>query len=236
MSAAGRAGALALATALAAGCGSLPGKPDPAERPERPGAVTDFATLYGTRCSGCHGADGRLGPARPLADPLYLALVDDATLTRVVADGIPGSLHPGFAKSAGGDLDDDEVAALVDGIRKRWAESGEVPDLALPPYSIGAAAPGDAARGARVFASRCASCHGSDGIGGDRAGSVVDRSWLALVTDQAVRTAVLCGRTDLGMPSFAGDGGAPPMSAADVSDVTAWIVSHRAAPGATEGE
>ena len=40
-----------------------------------PSQVMAFGTLYGQYCAGCHGADGRLGAARPLNDPVYLALV-----------------------------------------------------------------------------------------------------------------------------------------------------------------
>ena len=38
-------------------------------------SVTDFSTLYEDNCAGCHGRDGRFGAARPLNDPLYLALI-----------------------------------------------------------------------------------------------------------------------------------------------------------------
>src|SRR5262245_59760515 len=61
--------------ALATGCDRLPGKPTPEDRWKRATEVTDFSQLYALNCSGCHGADGRLGAARPLNDPLYLALV-----------------------------------------------------------------------------------------------------------------------------------------------------------------
>ena len=47
---------------LAAGC-DLPGRPDPADRPVPADQVKDFDVLFGTRCAGCHGADGKLGPA-----------------------------------------------------------------------------------------------------------------------------------------------------------------------------
>ena len=49
---------------LFSACDALPGKPTEAERPLRPSQVTDFATLYGENCAGCHGADGTLGAAR----------------------------------------------------------------------------------------------------------------------------------------------------------------------------
>jgi hypothetical protein len=59
---------------LTAACDRLPGKPKLEERWKPGTEVTDFSQLYAQNCSGCHGADGRLGAARPLNDPLYLAL------------------------------------------------------------------------------------------------------------------------------------------------------------------
>ena len=193
---------------LLAGCDSLPGKPTPEERYVLPDAVMDFTALYGTNCSGCHGADGRLGPARPLNDPLYLALASDEDLTRVTAGGVTGTTMPAFAISAGGTLTDAQIAALVREMRARWGRPQEVAGVALPPY---AAAPGDAQRGGAVFAASCASCHGADGKGGKARGSIVDGSYLALVSDQGLRSTVIAGRSDLGMPDFRGAPGATPL-------------------------
>jgi mono/diheme cytochrome c family protein len=65
----GKLAALLTGAGLLLGCERLPGRPDEAERYRRPAEVRDFETLYAEQCSGCHGADGRLGPTRPLADP-----------------------------------------------------------------------------------------------------------------------------------------------------------------------
>src|SRR5260370_31064518 len=78
---------------LVAGC-DWPGKPDPAERPVPADKVLDFAVLYEKNCSGCHGADGKLGPAPPLNDPLFLAIVPDAQLSLVIEKGRPGTPMP----------------------------------------------------------------------------------------------------------------------------------------------
>jgi mono/diheme cytochrome c family protein len=219
---AGPAGIL-LAVAVTLGCDGLPGRPDPDQRPLPPTAVRDFGTLYGRHCAGCHGADGRLGAARPLADPLYLAWVDDASLRRVTAEGVPGSLMPGFARSAGGVLSDEQVGLLVEGLRSHWG--GQPPSAALPPYA--ATRPGAPARGQDVFAARCAGCHGPDGRGGPHAGSVVDPAYLALVSDQALRSAVVAGRPDLGMPDFRGRGDQPALDDAEITDVVAWLAAQR---------
>jgi mono/diheme cytochrome c family protein len=71
---------------LGAGC-NPPGRPSPADRPVPADQVKDFGTLYAKHCSGCHGADGKLGPAPPLNDPLFLAIVPKAELVRVISEG-----------------------------------------------------------------------------------------------------------------------------------------------------
>ena len=55
-------------------CSSLPAQLEP--EAIRPDQVTDFAVLYKENCSGCHGGDGWGGPAYPLADSVYQAVVD----------------------------------------------------------------------------------------------------------------------------------------------------------------
>lgn len=218
--------ALALCTllALAAGCDRMPGRPDPARRPLRPAQVTDFAVLYGGNCAGCHGDAGRPGAAVPLADPVYLALADDATIRRAVADGVPGTAMPAFARGAGGALTDRQIDLVVGGMRSRWARPEVLGAATPPPY---AAPTGDARRGAAVYDAACAACHGPGGTGGERGGSIVDGSYLALVSDQSLRTAVLVGRPALGMPDWRGDGTTKALGDADVADVVAWLVAHR---------
>ena len=209
---------------IADGCDRLPGRPRADDRRVRPSQVKDFATLYARNCAGCHGTEGRPGAAVALADPIYLAFVDDATIRRVAARGVPGTAMPALARSAGGTLTDEQIDILVSGIRARWARSGALGNATAPPY---AAAPGDARRGAQPYATHCAGCHGSSGEGGKQGGSVVDGSYLGLVSDQGLRTAVLVGRPALGMPDWRGDGSGSPMTAEDVADVVAWLIARR---------
>ena len=84
---------------LVVGC-DLPGKPDPADRPVLPGAVTSFDRLYATHCAGCHGASGAYGPAPPLNDPLFVTIIPDDDLRHVIQNGRPGTPMPAFAKRA----------------------------------------------------------------------------------------------------------------------------------------
>jgi cytochrome c oxidase cbb3-type subunit 3 len=190
----------------------------------RPGKILDFNILYSKNCAGCHGPDGKGGLAIGLADPVYLAIADDATLTHVAANGVPGTSMPAFAQSAGGMLTDDQISVIVQGMRSKWAKPDAVRDANPPPYA--AAAPGDATHGAEVFGTYCASCHGPQGSGG-KAGSIVNGSYLALVSDQSLRTTVITGRPDMGAPDWRNDVAGKPMSAQDVSDVVAWLAAQR---------
>src|SRR2546426_8526921 len=119
------AAATLLIVGLSASCDRLPGKPNEAARWKRPTEVVDFNHLYAQNCSGCHGADGRLGAARPLNDPLYLALVGEDTLRWVIARGVPGTSMPAFAQAAGGSLTDQQIDILVKEMRGRWARPEE---------------------------------------------------------------------------------------------------------------
>ena len=205
------------------GCDRLPGRPDEADRYQHPAEITDFAALYGTNCSGCHGAEGQLGPARPLRDPVYLALVDRARFRDVVARGIPGTNMPAFATSAGGTLTDDQVRRIADGVFDSWQDPSKLAGAPLPPYRGTGGSP---TRGERVYASFCASCHGADGAGGKAGGAIVDPSFLALVSDQMLRNSVIAGRPDLGMPDWRKLGDRA-MSAGEISDVVAWMAAKR---------
>ncbi|MBT38771.1 MAG: cytochrome c [bacterium] len=214
-----------LAVLWATGCDRLPGKPDAAGRYQRPTEIMDFTILYGQNCSGCHGAQGRLGPSRPLADPLYLAYVGSERMRQIVAHGVPGTSMPAFAESSGGTLTEEQIAALVREIYERWGDAARVKGALLPSYEVGATstAGGDAA-----FAAFCADCHGTDGSGGEKAGSVVDPDYLALVSDQMLRTSVVVGRTDLGMPDWR-EAGDRPMTPQEITDVVTWMTARRKA-------
>jgi cytochrome c oxidase cbb3-type subunit III len=225
-----RTAALLIALGLAPGCESrLPGRPLPGAESLRPSQVMDFSVLYGGNCAGCHGADGRGGASVQLGDSVYLAFADDDVLRRVTASGVPGTAMPAFAQSAGGMLSDAQVEALVRGIRAHWGKPDALRGVESPPY---AAAEGDAGRGARAFSVFCAGCHGADGRGGPKGSSVVDGTYLALVSAQHLRTTVLVGRPDLGAPDWRSDVAGQPMTADDVSDVVAFLVSQKSAfPG-----
>jgi cytochrome c oxidase cbb3-type subunit 3 len=228
--------ALPLACVLTA-CDSAPGFPKN-EVPARPDQITDFHSLYATNCQACHGANGQNGPAVDLANPEYQALVDDATLRNVIAKGMPGTEMPAFARSAGGMLTDQQVDALVAGMRKEWAKPNAFGGATPPPYAQ--LNNGDAAHGQQMYKDRCSFCH-------QQAGQQVNSQvYLSLVSDQALRTIIIAGRPDIHQPDWRNDmeprptngngikygGLAPlPLSSQDVTDIVTYLHSLRN-PGA----
>ncbi len=221
-----------LAAVISAGCDP----PKYADRPLRPGQVLDFARLYTQNCAGCHGADGRLGPAPPLNDAMFLAIVPDAELHRVIEAGRAGTPMSVFARANGGALTPQQIEALVSGIRAKWGAPSSQPVANLPAYA--ATAKGDASAGAAVFARVCAACHGANGVGPSKAGPLNVPAFLALVSDQALRRIVITGRPDLGMPDFrhVADGSPHPaaLTPAEIGDVVALLASWRQAPVAAK--
>jgi mono/diheme cytochrome c family protein len=212
-------------SALFCGCANAPGRAVAGEVPIVPSEISDFSTLYRQNCAGCHGAEGKGGAAIALDDPMYLAIADDAVVRGAAANGIPGTSMPAFAQSAGGMLTDKQIEVIVSGSRERWAKPDALRGANPPPYS--SSEPGDASRGMLVYMQYCSACHGAGGRGGQKASSIVDGSFLALLTDQELRTIVIVGRPELGAPDWRENVPGKPLSAQDVSDVVAWLASQR---------
>src|SRR5216684_7572087 len=198
-----------LAIAVCVACSNSPGRPAPGSAFVSPDQIADFSLLYSQNCAGCHGADGKGGAAIALANPVFLAIANDSVIRRIAASGVPGTPMPAFAQSAGGMLTDKQIDALVSGIRS-WAKHDAFRDTTLPPYTAQVA--GDSQRGADAYRTYCSSCHGVDGRGGNKASSIVDGSYLALISDQELRTIVIAGRPELGAPDWRGDVEGRPMS------------------------
>lgn len=214
---------LAVLLALA-GC-SLRGKPGPNPEVPNPDSVLNPEVLFRENCSGCHGAEGRNGAALSLSDPVYLAIVDDDTMRNTISNGRAGTAMSAFARKEGGMLTDEQINAIIHGIRERWGRPDVLNGVTAPPYS--ARAPGNPQLGQAVYNTFCASCHGRSNQGGGAAGSVTTGAYLNLITDQGLRTIVICGRPDFGAPDWRNDVPGRPMSDQEISDVVAWLAAQR---------
>lgn len=220
----------AVAALWFSGCATPPGQPRAGSVPLAPNEVMDFATLYGENCAGCHGDQGKGSAAIALANPVYLAVANEAATRKAIAGGVPGTAMPAFAQSSGGSLTDRQIDVINQGMRSRWSRPGILDGADAPSYAAKLA--GDSQHGEGVFKTYCESCHGIDGRGSKKGSAITSDSFLALVSDQGLRTIVITGRPELGAPDWRGNVRGKPMSDQDVTDVVAWLASRRAAaPG-----
>ena len=200
------------------GCHRTIGPPKDQEELMRPESVLSFDRLYRQNCSACHGENGTGGPALDLSNPSYQALADDASLKHWITSGMPGTQMPAFGESAGGFLTPQQVDALASGMRSRWAQADRRSHQ-MPAYSTNGA--GNAEQGLLLFQTSCHSCH-------QRAQqAITDTSYLALVSDQSLRTMIIAGRSDLGHPNWNQVRPGNPLTDQDVSDIVAYLHSLR---------
>jgi len=215
----------ALAAIVLSGCGVPHGQPNKGSEVLAPSEVLEFGPLYTENCAGCHGAEGRGGAAIALANPVYLSIADDAAIRKVIANGVRGTAMPAFAQTSGGMMTEKQITVISAEIRARWGKQ-EILDGNNPP-SYATKATGDTQRGAAAYKTYCESCHGPGGHGGSKGSSITDDSFLALVSDQGLRTIIITGRTELGAPDWRGNVPGKPMSEQEVTDVVAWLGSRR---------
>jgi mono/diheme cytochrome c family protein len=231
----------------AVGCGwSPPGQPS-----EVPAKTMEFRPLFDQHCRGCHGADGRMGPAPPLNDPLFLTIITDEQLREVITKGRQHTLMPSFGGKLPDDparlalgpvverglLTDGQIDVLVKGLRSTWGKTPEPNAPPLPSYLSGkeldaALAKADSKHGRQVFATACATCHGTDGLGRtadgkpSTAGPLQQTAFLELTSDAVLRRIIITGRPDLKMPDFRkGDG--RPLTEEQINDLAALLASWR---------
>ena len=236
------------------GCSDdLPGKPKPADRPRPQNEITDFATLFAQNCTGCHGQDGTQGPAPPLNDALFLALIPDDALLSVIRDGRPGTPMPAFAVEQGGTLTAEQIEIISKGVKTELptaesdegettvADASSTPPYLLPSNSLQLQAT-VSEQASALFERACAECHGLNGAGGETGyasgGAINDRAFLALISDQALRRIIITGRHDLGMPNFAQTDGRPddfkPLTSEEIDELVALLSAWRRGDAGTK--
>ncbi len=243
-------GATVLAAMVALGAvGCSTGKPGFRSETLRPQQEHNFEILYGENCSACHGDRGMYGAALPLDNPVYLTWAGRDRILRIVSGGVPHTLMPPFGYGAGGLLTDQQIEIIVNGMMSHWTKPDILNGANAPGYT--SASKGDPAQGQAAFQMYCARCHGADGHGlspgktqSSRAaaaskpesavGSIVDPTYLSLISDQALRDIIVAGMPGENMPDWRGDVQGKAMTDKDVTDIVAWLVSHRVKfPGRT---
>ena len=116
----------------------------------------------------------------------------------------------------------------MNGMRAAWYKPGALDGANPPPYH--AAKHADPLAASRFTAPTVPACHGAAGQPGkSKAGSITDPAFLALMSDQTLRTVVIAGRPDIGQPDWRNDLPGHPMSDQEVTDVVGWLSSQRPA-------
>ena len=214
---------LLLATGMFAvvlsGCGKPPGYPKPETQVLRPEDQLSFSVLYKQNCAACHGEGGQNGPSIDLANPVYQALVDDQSLNKWISGGMPGTQMPAWAMAKGGPLTDRQIDVLVRGMRGSWSRQNVLGGESAPPYLQGGK--GNASLGQQDYNTYCISCHQRS------TQQVASPDYLALVSDQALRTIIVAGRPDLGHPDWRQDKPGTPLSSQDVTDIVTYLETLR---------
>lgn len=206
-----------------AGCGGVPGTVAEGP-PSRPEQVLDFKTLYNQNCRACHGENGQNGPSMDLANPEFQALVDDNTLRDIISHGLIGTQMPAWAEQAGGMLTEQQISAIISGMRKQWAKPNAFGGQTLPPYHQPQG--GNAQHGQQVYQQRCSGCH--QGNDRQQPNSPV---YLSLVSDDALRSIIIAGRPDIHQPDLSHDNAngaeGQALSAQDVTDIVTYLHAQR---------
>jgi len=162
--------------------------------------ATDGATLYGTFCAACHGAngEGRRYPGMPLfpavGNPDFLAVASDEFLTQAVAKGRPGRRMPAWGEKEGG-LQPEEIQAVVAHLRSLGGPAE--PDTKPTRWAAG-----NIEAGKKNYTAYCAGCHGADGKGGE-ALALNNAGLLAAASDTYLFKTIARGRRGTAMQGFA---------------------------------
>ncbi len=114
-----------------------------AQLPQSPDDVSRGKRLYEGHCAICHGQTGTGSNGPSLAKPTLVRASDDASLVRIIANGIPGTEMPGAWQMT--DRERNQVAAYVRSLGRVAVEK----------------LPGDAARGKAIYEGKggCNACH-----------------------------------------------------------------------------
>lgn len=137
--------------------------PEPAAQATETAEAVDGAAVYATNCSSCHGADGAGIPGAfpPVAQHAAdLAYADRAYLVDLMLYGVNGAIRVGGMTYNGvmpawPQLDDAEIAELLNHVTIQWDEAGTLPPN-FEPYTADevAAARGQGLTAADVLESR----------------------------------------------------------------------------------
>lgn len=185
--------------------------------------ATDGATLYGTFCAACHGAQGqgRLYPDMPLfpsvGNPDFLALASDRFLIQTVTHGRPGRRMPAWGEKEGG-LRPEEIREVVAHLRTLGGAVAPPSHWDEPRRW----AAGDPKAGKKLFTMHCSGCHGPNGEGA--VAVALNNPGLLAGSDTYLFETISRGRRATMMEGFAKATAAhPALSTAEIEAIVSYI-------------
>jgi cytochrome c oxidase cbb3-type subunit 3 len=152
--------------------------------------------LYARTCAVCHGPNGEgyaADQAPALAQPDFLASVSDDFLRSAITTGRTGTTMSAWGTAQGGPLSPSDVDAVIARLRS-WSRA---PRAVLDERPLAGSIP----VGSGVYGSRCASCHGTNGMNGTNI-HIGNHDLLASASDGFLRYAIARGRPGTAMPAF----------------------------------
>jgi len=149
--------------------------------------------IYNQQCVTCHGAEGEGGIGPALNNRDLLKNTPDDLLFSVIRSGVPSTQMPAWSINFGGPLTDEDVKDVV-AFLNSWESTAPV--IEPPVFEP------DSGRGALLFESTCAICHGSNGAGSDKAPAINDTERLGSLEDDWYRAVIRNGRPAKGMPTW----------------------------------
>jgi mono/diheme cytochrome c family protein len=176
--------------------------------------------VYAMQCQSCHGANGEgsVGPA--LNNKTLLDNTADRILFSIIRSGVPNTQMPAWGVENGGPLTDEDVRDVVAKIRSWQPDAPVINPITFAP---------EPSRGAVLFASTCAICHGENGSGTDRAPMLNNPARLAALPDDWYRDTIKNGRPAKGMPTW-GTVLSPEQIDDLVSLISAWRAGKNISP------
>jgi cytochrome c oxidase cbb3-type subunit 3 len=193
------------------------------------------AQIFAENCAVCHGEDGQGRVGARLAKD-WPSIRPDLRVKEVIENGIAGTLMPAWGQAKGGPLTEQEIDALTFFVLS-WESGGPIYiyptqtpslDLALtPPPGVS----GDPNRGAALYASNCAVCHGQNGEG--RVGVALTQTWPSIRPDLLVKSVIETGVEGSVMPAWGQEHGGP-LSDQDINDIVSFILTWSGTETVTE--
>ena len=157
--------------------------------------------------------------------PCIWRIADDTAMRAIIANGVRGTSMPAFAQHAGGMLTDKQIDVITQRDPSALEPAGN--SRRCESTFLRRDIRGRRATRRGRLRAYCESCHGAGGRGGPKGSAITNDSFLALVSDQGLRTIVITGRPELGAPDWRGNVSGKPMSDQEVTDVVAWLASRR---------